>query len=177
MASTVPTLSTFLLRHSPLPPFVLGIMDYGVAAVPISSQPQLLLAEEPSPADLQPFVRPPDIFPPCDNACRPTVAAPRVYYHSQPIFPTSSSMETQRQQQQPPTSPQDIPVDESYRYTLSSGALTSEQLSSLARHMEEEQQRRLQLQQQMTNSASLVSHCTLQGVGAERVFQLAMVVV
>ncbi|VDK41472.1 unnamed protein product [Taenia asiatica] len=133
----------------------LGIMDYGVAAVPISSQPQLLLAEEPSPADLQPFVRPPDIFPPCDNACRPTVAAPRVYYHSQPIFPTSSSMETQRQQQQPPTSPQDIPVDESYRYTLSSGALTSEQLSSLARHMEEEQQRRLQLQQQMTNSASL----------------------
>eukprot|EP00108_Taenia_solium_P008410 TsM_000530600 transcript=TsM_000530600 gene=TsM_000530600 len=137
----------------------LGIMDYGVAAMPISSQPQLLLAEEPSSADLQPFVRPPDIFPPCDNACRPTVAAPRVYYHSQPIFPTSSSMETQRQQQQPPTSPQDIPVDESYRYTLSSGALTSEQLSSLARHMEEEQQRRLQLQQQMTNSASLY-HCS-----------------
>ncbi|KAL5105835.1 hypothetical protein TcWFU_006300 [Taenia crassiceps] len=136
----------------------LGIMDYGVAAVSVSSQLQLPPAEEPSPADLQPFIRPPDIFPPCDNACRPTTTASRVYCHSQPIFPTSSSMETQRQQQQPPTSPQDIPVDASYRYTLNAGALTSEQLSSLARHMEEEQQRRLQMQQQMINSSSLY-HC------------------
>ncbi|VDM35450.1 unnamed protein product [Hydatigera taeniaeformis] len=137
----------------------LGIMDYGIA--PISSLPQQLqlpLSEEPSPADLQPFVRSPDIFPPSDTAWRPTTTASRVYCHSQPLFSTSSSMEMQRQQQQPPTSPQDIPVDESHRYTLSTGALTSEQLSSLARHMEEEQQRRLQLQQ-LTNSASLY-HCS-----------------
>ncbi|CDS36552.1 serine:threonine protein kinase 11 [Echinococcus multilocularis] len=133
----------------------LGIMDYGVAPVPSpSQQPLLLLVEEPSPADLQPFVRPPDIFPPCESACRPSTTVSRVYCHSQPIFSPSPSAETQ---QQPPTSPQDIPVDENHRYTLSTGALTSEQLSSLARHMGEEQQRRLHLQQQqqMTNSASL----------------------
>ena len=59
--------------------------------------------------------------------------------------------------QQPPSSPQDIPVDESHRYTLSAGALTSAQLSSLARHLAEEQQLRRQQQPLRTNSANIVS--------------------
>ncbi|VUZ44416.1 unnamed protein product, partial [Hymenolepis diminuta] len=137
----------------------LGIMDYGSSDpfVAIGStfhhqqkqaQPEI---EEPSSEDLQPFIRPPDIFPPdLGVAFRPTLTAPispRVYgRHSQPTF--STIVEGSQQ----PTSPQDLPVDESHRWihsTITAGALTSEQLSSLARHMEEEQQRRMQLSQQL----------------------------
>ncbi|KAM7534283.1 hypothetical protein Aperf_G00000108874 [Anoplocephala perfoliata] len=134
----------------------LGIMDYGMmGTLPMYQQenpPLQTEVEEFSPDALQPFLRPPDIFPPLEVAFRPS-AAPLLYGHSNPVFSTSREpLGTEEQ----PTSPQDLPIDENPRWYHSTNALTSEQLSSLARHLEEKQQRRMhisqQLQQQRTSS-------------------------
>lgn len=163
----------------------LGIMDYGTPdpyAVFHHQQQQMSPPEmeEPASDDLQPFARPMDLFQTdMENAFRPIPSTPVVTGliassprsnhcgHSQPTFSTGGGEDygsVGDLANEQPTSPQDLPVDDSHRWvhsTITTGALTSEQLSSLARQMEEEQQRRMrlsqQLQHQRTSSVSFTN--------------------
>ncbi|VDO06794.1 unnamed protein product [Rodentolepis nana] len=143
----------------------LGIIDYGsadAAAFYLQQQQPQSEMEEPSSEDIQPFIRPPDLevaFRPTANT---TIPSSRAYGgHSQPTFLTVF------EDNQQPTSPQDLPVDESQSWihsTITAGTLTSEQLSSLARHMEEEQQRRMQLSQQLQQQRSSSNRSSVEPV-------------
>ncbi|VDD76925.1 unnamed protein product [Mesocestoides corti] len=165
----------------------LGIMDYGetnMVPLPVFSPPMGHTASDyDEPVSLQPFDRPLGM---CSTVCRPPttiIATPptgpsRVHWPSQPNASETSTTPRSKKHarrrhatsdgahENHPLSPEDIPVEESHRFTIVAGArgcwgesesgsgsltrrhllgpLTSEQLSRLAWHVEHQQQRRLQ---------------------------------